>query len=185
MGYKVLSDATLMRMTKKDIIQHLRTAEHNRDVANEFCEQQFQNMKDWRPTNYGTENAGQKEFACLKRVRETLGFDAPPVTVHESDFSVHSKLIIDSSQKAYKMLIQYKMHVFSLWNPINDEDDLPERPGEYIFSINTGGGRRTAIAWYGGGKITTGSGLDITERATAWMPMPDPFIEPEGRIADG
>lgn len=53
MGYKVLSDSTLMGMKKKDIIELLRCAEHNRDVAVEFNEQQYQNVKDLQPVKHG------------------------------------------------------------------------------------------------------------------------------------
>lgn len=42
--YKPLADSTLMNMTKKEIIEHLRIAEHNHRVAEETINQQAQNM---------------------------------------------------------------------------------------------------------------------------------------------
>lgn len=44
--YKRYSDSTLMRMTKADLIEQLRVAEYNRDVAEEFLSRQTENMKD-------------------------------------------------------------------------------------------------------------------------------------------
>lgn len=43
--YKPLSDRTLMSMTKKEIIEHLRIAEHNYFVMKETIEQQVKNFK--------------------------------------------------------------------------------------------------------------------------------------------
>ena len=52
--YKRYSDRTLMRMTKADLIEQLRVAEYNRDVAEEFLSQQAENVKDWKPVRHGT-----------------------------------------------------------------------------------------------------------------------------------
>lgn len=41
--YKPLSDSTLMNMTKKEIIEHLRIAEHNHRVCEETIDQQYKN----------------------------------------------------------------------------------------------------------------------------------------------
>lgn len=41
--YKPLADSTLMNMTKKEIIEHLRCAEHNHRVCEEQIEQQYKN----------------------------------------------------------------------------------------------------------------------------------------------
>lgn len=41
--YKPLADSTLMNMTKKEIIEHLRIAEHNHKVCKEQIEQQYKN----------------------------------------------------------------------------------------------------------------------------------------------
>lgn len=46
---KKYSDSTLMRMTKADLIEQLRCAEHNREVAEEALAQQAENLKDWKP----------------------------------------------------------------------------------------------------------------------------------------
>ena len=43
------ADSTLMRYSKKQLIELLRAAEHNRDVAIETLAQQYQNVKDWEP----------------------------------------------------------------------------------------------------------------------------------------
>lgn len=53
MGYKPLSDATLMGMTKKEIIETLRVAEHNFFAAEEALAQQAENLKDWVPVVHG------------------------------------------------------------------------------------------------------------------------------------
>lgn len=42
--YKPLSDSTLMSMTKKQIIEYLRIAEHNERVTQEQIEQQYKNV---------------------------------------------------------------------------------------------------------------------------------------------
>lgn len=51
--YKRYSDSTLMRMTKADLIEQLRVAEYNRDVAESFLAQQAENLKDWEPVRHG------------------------------------------------------------------------------------------------------------------------------------
>lgn len=43
------SDSTLMRMSKKDLILMLRTAEENRDNMEALLNQQYENVKDWQP----------------------------------------------------------------------------------------------------------------------------------------
>ena len=45
--YKPLSDSTLMGMTKKQIIEQLRVAEHNFFVMQNTVAQQAENVKDW------------------------------------------------------------------------------------------------------------------------------------------
>lgn len=45
--YKPLSDSTLMGMTKKEIIENLRIAEHNFFVMQNTVAQQAENVKDW------------------------------------------------------------------------------------------------------------------------------------------
>lgn len=47
--YKPLSDSTLMGMTKKQIIEQLRVAEHNFFVMQDTVAQQAENVKDWIP----------------------------------------------------------------------------------------------------------------------------------------
>lgn len=47
--YKPLADSTLLHMTKKELIELLRTAEHNAEVSQEWVTQQAENLKDWEP----------------------------------------------------------------------------------------------------------------------------------------
>ena len=47
--YKPLADSTLHSMTKKELIELLRTAEHNAKVSQEWVAQQAENIKDWAP----------------------------------------------------------------------------------------------------------------------------------------
>ena len=47
--YKPLADSTLHSMTKKELIELLRTAEHNAKVSQEWVAQQAENLKDWAP----------------------------------------------------------------------------------------------------------------------------------------
>lgn len=51
--YKPLADSTLHSMTKKEIIELLRTAEHNAKVSQEWVAQQAENLKDWKPVVHG------------------------------------------------------------------------------------------------------------------------------------
>lgn len=51
--YKPLADSTLLRMPKKEIIELLRTAEHNAKVSQEWEAQQAENLKDWKPVVHG------------------------------------------------------------------------------------------------------------------------------------
>lgn len=46
---KTLSDVTLKSMTKSELIEHLRCAEHNYAVAKETIEQQAKNFKNYEP----------------------------------------------------------------------------------------------------------------------------------------
>lgn len=46
---KKYSGSTLTRMTKADLIEQLRCAEHNREVAEETLAQQAENVKNWEP----------------------------------------------------------------------------------------------------------------------------------------
>lgn len=42
-------DSTLMSLTKAQLIDYVRMAEHNQDVAEEALRQQAENVKDWEP----------------------------------------------------------------------------------------------------------------------------------------
>ena len=43
--YRPLSDSTLMSMSKKEIIEQLRIAEHNHEVCEETVNQQYENFQ--------------------------------------------------------------------------------------------------------------------------------------------
>ena len=47
------SDSTLLSMTKAELVDQLRCAEHNREVAEEALAQQAENIKDWEPVVHG------------------------------------------------------------------------------------------------------------------------------------
>ena len=52
MPYKPLADSTLSRMTKAEIIEILRCAEHNAQVFEETLNQHIENVKDWQPVTH-------------------------------------------------------------------------------------------------------------------------------------
>lgn len=45
------SDATLMGMTKKQLIEYIRITEHNEEMAEAALNQQAENVKNWEPIN--------------------------------------------------------------------------------------------------------------------------------------
>ena len=47
------SVATLMGLTKKELVEYVRIAEHNQEVAEEALNQQAENVKDWMPVVHG------------------------------------------------------------------------------------------------------------------------------------
>lgn len=47
------STATLMGLTKKELVEYVRMAEHNQEVAEEALNQQAENVKDWMPVVHG------------------------------------------------------------------------------------------------------------------------------------
>ena len=57
--YKPLADSTLHSMTKKELIDLLRTAEHNAEVSQEWVAQQAENLKDWEPVVHGRWGTGR------------------------------------------------------------------------------------------------------------------------------
>lgn len=68
MMYKPLADSTLHSMTKKEIIELLRTAEHNAKVSQEWVAQQAENLKDWKPVVHGrwVSVAGKRDRICSR-----------------------------------------------------------------------------------------------------------------------
>ena len=64
--YKPLADSTLLRMPKKEIIELLRTAEHNAKVSQEWVDQQAKNLKDWEPVVRCKTCAHYDLGVCLK-----------------------------------------------------------------------------------------------------------------------
>ena len=47
------STATLMGLTKEELVEYVRMAEHNQEVAEEALNQQTENVKDWQPCIHG------------------------------------------------------------------------------------------------------------------------------------
>ena len=47
MGMRRHSTETLMGLTKRELVEYVRIAEHNQDVAEETLNQQAENVKDW------------------------------------------------------------------------------------------------------------------------------------------
>ena len=78
--YKQLANSTLLRMTKKEIIELLRTAEHNAKVSQEWVNQQAENIKDWEPVvrckncASGIESDDNKYIICC-RLGVSMEFD--------------------------------------------------------------------------------------------------------------
>lgn len=76
--YKPLADSTLHSMTKKEIIELLRVAEHNAKVSQEWVAQQAENLKDWKPVVHGrwmpfhSRTAGDMQYCSVCKI----GFDA-------------------------------------------------------------------------------------------------------------
>ena len=67
--YKRYSDSTLMRMTKADLIEQLRVAEHNQDVLEDAIAQIDKNIKYWAPVRHGHWIkrgcvCGENEYEC-------------------------------------------------------------------------------------------------------------------------
>lgn len=70
MPYKPLADSTLSRMTKAEIIEILRCAEHNAQVFEETLNQHIENVKDWQPVTrckdckWFADNNGGEWYGC-------------------------------------------------------------------------------------------------------------------------
>lgn len=47
------STATLMGLTMRELVEYVRMAEHNQEVAEETLNQQAENVKDWKPVAHG------------------------------------------------------------------------------------------------------------------------------------
>lgn len=52
MPYKPLANSTLSHMTKTEIIEVLRCAEHNARAFEESLNQHIENVKDWQPVTH-------------------------------------------------------------------------------------------------------------------------------------
>lgn len=52
MSFKRHSDATLMGMTKAELVDYVRMCEHNREVAEQTLAQHIENVKDWQPVHH-------------------------------------------------------------------------------------------------------------------------------------
>lgn len=63
------SDSTLMHMTKAELIEELRVAEHNQDVLRDTIAQIDKNLKGWAPVRHGHwikrgYVCGENEYEC-------------------------------------------------------------------------------------------------------------------------
>lgn len=92
------SDSTLMRMTKAALIEQLRCAEHNQEVAEEALAQQAENLKDWKPVVHCRDCEYYRESVLLAPNRfcfrlkyptedRPIGYNFAP-----DDFCSHGKL---------------------------------------------------------------------------------------------
>lgn len=62
---KIRTDNALMRMTKRELIEELRCAEHNQTAAEELLAQHIENVKDWAPVVHGRwTHLGGDEWCC-------------------------------------------------------------------------------------------------------------------------
>lgn len=67
--YKRYSDSTLMRMTKAELIEMFRVAEHNQNVLEDAIDQIDKNIKYWAPVRHGHWIkrgcvCGENEYEC-------------------------------------------------------------------------------------------------------------------------
>ena len=85
--YKPLADSTLHNMTKKEIIELLRIAEHNAKVSQEWVVQQAENLKDWKPVVHGRWNADETCTICGEK--STEGLDAEKWNYWLPDYCPH------------------------------------------------------------------------------------------------
>jgi hypothetical protein len=56
-----------MGMTKKQLVEYVRMAEHNQEIAEATLEQQAQNLKDWEPVHPDLRKAVRKLNAQYER----------------------------------------------------------------------------------------------------------------------
>lgn len=66
---KKYSDSTLMKMSKAELIEQLRCAEHTREVAEEALAQQAENLADWEPVIRCKNCEYYRESALLAPIR--------------------------------------------------------------------------------------------------------------------
>ena len=63
------STATLMGLTKRELVEYVRMAEHNQDVAEETLNQQAENVKDWIPVVRCKDCKYYREGAIFKDIK--------------------------------------------------------------------------------------------------------------------
>lgn len=61
------STATLMGMTKAQLVEYVRMAEHNQEIAEAALDQQAKNVKDWLPVHPDLHKAVLKLNAQYER----------------------------------------------------------------------------------------------------------------------
>lgn len=73
LGYKVLSDSTLMLLSKKEIIEQLRVAEHNFFAADEALDRSIEAGKKLAEEKAQLEEKYQKVQDLINFIRQKIG----------------------------------------------------------------------------------------------------------------
>lgn len=107
--YKPLADSTLMAMTKKEIIEHLRIAEHNHRVCEKQIDQQYKNY-----LKLLNEEMADTIDECFAKIEErlndttTVSFDLPVEEILGEDIDMDDFIML-----AEEIVQEYKSLVFS------------------------------------------------------------------------
>lgn len=98
MIFKRLSDATLMGMTKRELVGYVRMCEHHRGVAEQTLEQHIENVKDWEPVRHG-------HWILTKR---TKLIPTDKIGIKESFMTCRNDTVVDESNINKKAMILKK-----------------------------------------------------------------------------
>lgn len=72
------STATLMNLTKRELVEYVRMAEHNQEVAEAALDQQAKNLKGWEPINPELREAVRLLHGEYEKAKK-LGFVLDPL----------------------------------------------------------------------------------------------------------